>query len=133
MRIVAAGLAVGLTLGLLLMHGLDLRAVAQGHGLTGSPSALLAAVHDAVGDGGPAGDGPILDASGRAQAMAGHCLAVLAAAVAALLMVFCAVSRLDDQEGATGERGGAGRQVAGASGRARPPAPPRIALCVSLC
>lgn len=133
MRTLAAGLTVGLTFGLLLMHGLDARAVAQGHGLTGSPSAVLAAVDDAVADRGPGGETAAVDPGGRARAMAGHCLAVLALAVAALLLAFRTLLRLDDSEAATGETDAAGRRVADAGGRARPSAPPRIALCVSLC
>lgn len=122
--------AVGLALGLLLMHGIDARAVADGHGLPAAPSAAISAVQETVGHAGGMADAA--SPAAASPSVLGHCMAALtAAAMLVLVALRTTGQRLLGQPGGTpADRLGA-HPVHRRPWRT-PPETYRIALCVSL-
>jgi hypothetical protein len=125
--------ATGVVFGLLVMHGLDVRFVNEGHGLASPPAALAAAL-DQAARAGATGPATAWSAAGASwDRTVGHCMAVLVAAALALMAVALAALRrlAGSRAAAVPGRGPDPPPGFSESGRAPPPA--RIALCVSLC
>lgn len=132
--VLAVGIAIALALGLLLMHGLDARAVADGHGFTASPSAIISAAHEAPDTVDAMGDQVTTAAGAASASMLGQCIAVLAAGGLLLLLrlahrATAGSPRKTRSQGSDDvcAHGWLQRRVR------RPPPLPRVALCVSLC
>lgn len=132
--VLAVGLAIGLALGVLLMHGLDARAVADGHGLTTSPSAIVGASHEPRDTVEAMGDQVASGAGAASASMLGRCIAVLAAG-GLLLVLPLAHPATVGRSRKTRCRGSdeTWMHLAPKGRVGRPPPLPRVALCVSLC